>query len=101
MSKWVTESMKELLQKINDVPFADDREGQQLTILMNGVAMINNKAMDNAATKTRETMRNWDLDSAEANLAGKKDSNKQGTPNKGTNYDGNDFDELTRLRPIR
>ena len=89
MSKWVTESMEELLHKINDVPYTDNREGEQLTILMNGVAMINNKAMDNAAIKTRETMRKWDIESAEASL------------NKESVFEDNEVDELTRLRPIR
>ncbi|PHS17100.1 MAG: hypothetical protein COA86_10610 [Kangiella sp.] len=90
MSKWVTEAMEELLLNINEVPYTDNREGTQLSILMKGIAMINNQAMDNAAVKTRASMRKWDLDSAtekasEANVV----------------YDDSEVDELTRLRPIR
>ncbi len=88
MAKWVTEVMEELLQEINEVPYTDSRERQQLSILMKGVAMINNKAMDNAAAKTRESMRKWDLESAEAEHSE-------------IAYEDNEVDELTRLRPVR
>jgi len=90
MSKWVTEAMEKLLLNINEVPYTDNRESTQLSILMKGIAMINNQAMDNAAIKTRASIRKWDLDSAtektnEANIV----------------YDDSEVDELTRLRPIR
>ncbi len=87
MSKWVTEQLEELLTQINEVPFTDDRDKRQLTILMNGFAQLNNKAMSTAATKTREHMRGWSLDDEiEKENASKDDSTA---------------DELTRLRPIR
>jgi len=91
MSKWVTEQLEELLHQINEVPFTDDRDRRQLTILMNGFAQLNNKAMDNAATKTRSQMRGWNLDEAVESKSSKK------TPEK----DDSTADELTRLRPIR
>ncbi len=91
MSKLVTKSMEKLLYEINEVPYTDNREGQQLSILMKGIAMINNQAMANAATKTRATIRKWDLESASSN-------NEQGGE---VSYDDNEVDELTRLRPIR
>ncbi|PCI65370.1 MAG: hypothetical protein COB38_11355 [Gammaproteobacteria bacterium] len=90
MSKWVTEAMEKLLLDINEVPYTDNREGTQLSILMKGIAMINNQAMDNAATKTRASMRNWDLDSA-----------AEKTSKANVVYDDSEVDELTRLRPIR
>jgi len=90
MSKWVTETLEELLQQINEVPYTDNREGQQLTILMNGFAQLNNKAMDKAATKTRKEFRGWSLDDA----AKPKPKSKK-------KLDDSAADELTRLRPIR
>jgi hypothetical protein len=81
MAKWVTEELENLLHQINEVPFTDNREHQQLTILMNGFAQLNNKVMDRAASKTRREFRGWSLESpAEEDASG---------------------DELTRLRPIR
>lgn len=92
MAKWVTEHLQELLQQINEVPFTDDRDQRQLSILMHGFAQINNRAMDNAATKTRSQMRGWSLDEAvESESKAKKAKNK----------DDSSGDELTRLRPIR
>lgn len=88
MAKWVTEQLEELLQQINEVPYTDDREKCQLTILMNGLAQLNNKAMDNAATKTRSQMRGWSLDDSVKKKAAKKKVDESA-------------DELTRLRPIR
>ena len=85
MSKWVTEELENLLHQINEVPFTDTRESQQLTILMNGFAQLNNKAMDKAATKTKKEFRGWTLDDS-------SDSDKQ---------EDQTADELTRLRPIR
>ncbi len=89
MSKWVTETLGDLLHQINEVPYTDKRESQQLTILMNGFAQMNNQAMDRAATKTREEFRGWSLDSAEPP---KKPIKKK---------EDRTADELTRLRPIR
>jgi len=89
MSKWVTKTLGELLQQINEVPYTDNREKQQLTILMNGFAQLNNKAMDKAATKTRKEFRGWSLDDA-AKAKSKKPKVEDSTA-----------DELTRLRPIR
>lgn len=89
MSKWVTENLEDLLHQINEVPYTDNREGQQLTILMNGFAQLNNKAMDKAATKTRKEFRGWSLDGAEEPT--KKPEKKEDST----------ADELTRLRPIR
>lgn len=89
MAKWVTEQLEELLVQINEVPYTDDREKRQLTIIMNGFAQLNNKAMDKAATKTRSQMRGWSLDDA---VSSKEDSAKK---------DDDTADELTRLRPIR
>ncbi len=82
MARWVTEELESLLHQINEVPFTDNREHQQLTILMNGFAQLNNKVMDRAATKTRKEFRGWSLDEA-------------GSSDDPTN------EELTRLRPIR
>ena len=90
MSKWVTEAMEKLLLNINEVPYTDNRERTQLSILMKGIAMINNQAMDNAATKTRASVRKWDLDSA-----------TEKTSKANVVYDDSEVDELTRLRPIR
>jgi len=90
MSKWVTKNLEELLQQINEVPYTDNRERQQLTILMNGFAQINNQAMDKAASKTRKEFRGWSLDdSAESKPKSKK------------KLDDSAADELTKLRPIR
>ncbi|MFT6733026.1 MAG: transposase [Polaribacter sp.] len=91
MSKWVTKAMEELLGDINEVPYTDNREGQQLSILMKGFVMINNQAMGNAAIKIRASIRKWDLESAS------ESSNQSGK----TVYDDEEVDELTRLRPIR
>ena len=87
MAKWVTEQLEDLLHQINEVPYTDNREGQQLTILMNGFAQLNNKAMDKAATKTRKEFRGWSLDDA----SGERKIEKEDST----------ADELTRLRPIR
>lgn len=62
----MTEELMDLLAKINEVPFTDERDSRQLSILMNGFAQLNNKAMDNAATKTRAQIVAWDLDEAVA-----------------------------------
>ena len=85
MSKWVTEELENLLHQINEVPYTDTRESQQLTILMNGFAQLNNKAMDNAATKTKKEFRGWTLDDSPG----------------GDKKEDQTADELTRLRPIR
>lgn len=90
MSKWVTEQLEELLTQINEVPYTDDRDRQQLSILMNGFMKINNKAMDNAAVKTKSQLRGWSLDDAAAEEKKKKAKKADDTA-----------DELTRLRPIR
>ena len=87
MSKWVTEELENLLHQINEVPFTDNREDQQLTILMNGFAQLNNKVMDRAATKTRKEFRGWSLDGAAS-----EDSEQ---------LEDNTAEELTKLRPIR
>ncbi len=87
MSKWVSETLEDLLHQINEVPYTDDRESRQLTILMNGFAQLNNKAMDKAATKTRKEFRGWSLDAD----SGKKEQLAEDAA----------ADELTRLRPIR
>jgi hypothetical protein len=62
MAKWVTKELEKLLKQINSVPMSDSREGIQLSLLMKGFAELNNKAMDKAATKTKEQLRNWKLD---------------------------------------
>jgi len=90
MSKWVTETLEDLLNQINEVPYTDNREKQQLTILMNGFAQLNSKAMDKAATKTRKEFRGWSLD----------DASKSTTKPK-KKLEDSSADELTRLRPIR
>lgn len=82
MARWVTEELESLLHQINEVPFTDAREHEQLTILMNGFAQLNNKVMDRAATKTRKEFRGWSLDE----LGSSEDPVNE---------------ELTRLRPIR
>jgi len=89
MAKWVTEKLEELLHQINEVPFTDDRDKKQLSILMNGFMKLNNQAMDNAATKTKSQLRNWDLNSS---IKAKKEE---------ASKDDEAADELTRLRPIR
>ena len=100
MSKWVTESMEKLLHEINEVPYTDNREGQQLSILMKGIAMINNQAMDNAATRTRASIRKWDLDSVAADSQPGIDSNGNHVSFADTNHKDDEVDELTRLRPV-
>lgn len=92
MAKWVTEQLEELLAQINEVPYTDDRDKRQLTILMNGFAQLNNRAMDNAATKTKKQMRGWSLDGAVDAKEKKKQEEKR---------EDSAADELTRLRPIR
>lgn len=89
VSKWVTERLEDLLHQINEVPYTDNREHQQLTILMNGFAQLNSSAMDKAAVKTRKEFRGWSLDDA-ASADTKADKAVDNTA-----------DELTRLRPIR
>ncbi len=89
MAKWVTEQLEALLVQINEVPYTDEREKKQLSILMNGFMKINNQAMDNAAVKTKKQMRGWSLDDA-AEKEKKKKEKEDSTA-----------DELTRLRPIR
>ena len=91
MAKWVTEQLEELLNQINEVPYTDERENRQLSILMNGFAQLNNRAMDKAATKTKTQMRNWSLEEAVESESKSKASKK----------DDSSADELTRLRPIR
>ncbi|MBV1908159.1 MAG: hypothetical protein KUG78_02500 [Kangiellaceae bacterium] len=88
MAKWVTEELENLLHQINEVPFTDNREHQQLSILMNGFAQLNNQVMDRAATKTRKEFRGWSL---EESAADKTDASEEDSTG----------DELTRLRPIR
>ncbi|TQV74806.1 hypothetical protein FLL45_07545 [Aliikangiella marina] len=90
MAKWVTEKLEELLHQINEVPFTDDRDKKQLSILMNGFMQLNNQAMDNAAVKTKSQLRNWDLAS----------SIKAKQEEKAVKEDKAD-EELTRLRPIK
>jgi len=84
MAKWVTEELEHLLQQINEVPYTDNREHQQLTILMNGFAQLNNKVMDKAAVKTRKEFRGWSLDGA------------SGTDKKKEKQEDNTADELTK-----
>ena len=99
MAKWVTEQLEALLQQINEVPYTDDRDRRQLTILMNGFMRLNNKAMDNAAVKTRSQMRGWSLDEASQEKPATVE-NKSKASNK-SKKDDSAADELTRLRPIR
>ncbi len=82
MARWVTEELENLLHQINEVPFTDSREHQQLTLLMNGFAQLNNKVMDRAASKTRKEFRGWSLE----DICSSEDPTNE---------------ELTRLRPIR
>jgi hypothetical protein len=89
MAKWVTDKLEELLQQINEVPYTDDRERQQLTVLMNGFAQLNSQAMDKAAIETRKEYRGWSLDSGSSGGSSV------------TKKDDDTADELTRLRPIR
>jgi len=88
MSKWVTKELENVLQAINEVPYTDSRESQQLTIIMNGFAQLNNKVMDKVAARTKKAFQGWNLD-----------------PEKGpvgeTLHDDSTADELARLRPIR
>ncbi|MET1254518.1 hypothetical protein [Aliikangiella maris] len=91
MAKWVTERLEELLHRINEVPYTDDRDRLQLTILMNGFAQLNNEAMNHAAVKTKSQMRGWSLDDA---VEAKSEKNKKQKTDETA-------DELTRLRPIR
>ena len=88
MSKWVTEELENILKGINEVPYTDDRESQQLTIIMNGFAQLNNKVMDKASAKTKKAFRGWNLD-AEKGPIGE------------ASHEDASADELTRLRPIR
>ena len=87
MSKWVTEELANVLQAINEVPYTDSRESQQLTIIMNGFAQLNNKVMDKVAVRTKKEFRDWNLN-PEAGPIGEKAPDSTA-------------DELTRLRPIR
>jgi len=88
MAKWVTEELEQILQQINEVPYTDTRESQQLTIIMNGFAQLNNKVMDKAAERTRKEFRGWNLNEASGPVGEEK-------------HEDSTADELTRLRPIR
>ncbi len=89
MTKWVTQDLENLLRQINEVPFTDDRDSKQLTIIMNGFAQLNNSVMDRAAAKTRDAIKNIQSDIAlEKDLTGLESSDQTA-------------EELTRLRPIR
>lgn len=88
MAKWVTENLENLLNQINEVPYTDDREKVQLSLLMNGFMRLNNQAMENAAVKTREHIRGWSL--------GEEEETTVNTTKKEP-----EVDELSRLRPIR
>jgi len=92
MAKWVTEELVHLLQQINEVPYTDTRELQQLTILTNGFSQLNSKAMDKAAERTKKEFRGW-------NLSDPSDSAKEDVYE--DVYEDDTGDELTRLRPIR
>jgi hypothetical protein len=94
MAKWVTEELAKLLHQINEVPYTDDREKSQLSILMNGFAQLNNKVMDKAAVKTRKEFRGWSLDDGAAAPASAPEK-------KSPKFEDKTGDELTRLRPIR
>jgi uncharacterized coiled-coil protein SlyX len=95
MAKWVTDKLEELLVQINEVPYTDDREHVQLTILMNGFAKLNSEAMDKAATKTRSQLRGWSLEESVEQAKPAKAKSKAKTADEAAS------DELTRLRPIR
>ncbi len=87
MAKWVTEQLEALLVQLNEVPYTDDRDNKQLTILMNGFMRINNQAMDKAASKSKQQIENISVeDFSEESLALNEDASA---------------DELTRLRPIK
>jgi|GEM_PF-3522380 len=90
MAKWVTEQLEALLHQINEVPYTDERDKRQLSILMNGFMKLNNQAMDKAAQKTKKQMRGWSLDEAVESKSEAKDKKEDSAA-----------DELTRLRPIR
>jgi len=89
MTKWVTKELEQLLQKINEVPYTDERDSKQLTILMNGFAQLNNSVMDKAAAKTRNAIKNMRSDKSTTDILGTE------KPQDMTE------EELTRLRPIR
>lgn len=93
MSKWVSESLQSLLDQINEVPYTDDREKLQLNILMNGFMKLNNQAMSNAASKTREHIRDWTLE--------EENSDNDSSQNIKVKSKKPEVDELSRLRPIR
>jgi len=89
MTKWVTKDLESLLQQINEVPFTDERDSRQLTILMNGFAQLNNSVMDKAAAKTRKAINNMRKDKSTTDILG------------GSKPQDMTEEELTRLRPIR
>ena len=92
MSKWVTERLEDLLQQINEVPYTDDRDGRQLTILMDGFAQLNNEVMEKAAVKTKSQLSGWSLDNAVEKKKPKKTAQDLAEEANA---------ELTKLRPIR
>ncbi len=92
MSKWVAAQLKELLLQINEVPFTDEREKEQLTILIGGFAELNSRAMGKAADKTREQMRNWSIEDDRDEEEEEDIMQKSGEDSS---------DELTRLRPLK
>jgi hypothetical protein len=81
MAKWVAEQLEELLIQINEVPYTDDREHIQLTILMGGFAKLNQSAMKKAAIKARTRINDMSPVSKPKEKAQDND--------------------MTRLRPIR
>ncbi|MCO7225031.1 hypothetical protein [Pleionea sp. CnH1-48] len=54
MASWTKKPLLELLRKLNDVPFTDEREGRQLTILMAGLSDLNRQMMQRAAQGARK-----------------------------------------------
>ncbi|MDQ7051246.1 MAG: hypothetical protein Q9M92_17660 [Enterobacterales bacterium] len=77
------------MQKLNEVPFTDDRDSKQLSILMHGFAQLNNSVMDKVAAKTRVAINNMQTDKSTTDIVG------------ASKHQDMTEDELTRLRPIR
>lgn len=105
MAKWVTEELKGLLHKINNVANDDQREGKQLSLLMNGFSRLNSMVMDRAAEKTLSQLGELNLkaeDDTQLSEAQASESQaEQPAAQQGEKIKDSSSDELTKLRPIR
>ncbi len=56
MASWIDKHCRELLKKLNDIPFEDNREERQVTLLMAGVSQMTREMMRRAAENARASL---------------------------------------------